>query len=132
MSRENVELVRRMQEAFVGAQPELALAFLDPDVVYDARERPDGRVWRGREQIAAAMVDWSEVWDDWEVEAERYVDAGEDRVLILWHERGRGKESGITMDQRGANLVTIAERRVVHMRLYVDQRAALQAVGLER
>jgi len=115
----------------VGAQPELALAFLHPDVVYDARERPDGRVWRGREQITGAMLDWSDVWDDWEVEAERYVDAGENQVLILWHERGRGKESGIVMDQRGANLVTIAESRIVHMQLYVDQRDALRAIGLD-
>ena len=131
MSQQNVELVKRMQEAFVGAQPELALAFLHPDVVYDARERPDGRVWRGREQITGAMLDWSDVWDDWEVEAERYVDAGENQVLILWHERGRGKESGIVMDQRGANLVTIAESRIVHMQLYVDQRDALRAIGLD-
>ena len=131
MSQENVDLVRRMQEAFVGAQPERALAFLHPDVVYDARERPDGRVWRGRGEIAGAMLDWSHVWDEWEVEAERYVDAGEDRVLILWHERGRGKESGVAIDQRGANLVTIANRRIVHMQLYVDQRAALRAVGLD-
>jgi SnoaL-like domain len=111
VSQENVELVRRMQEAFVGAQPEMALSFLHPHVVYDARERPDGRVWRGREEIAGAMLEWSEVWDDREVEVERYVDAGEDQVLILWHERGRGKESGIVMDRRGASPVTIVEGR---------------------
>ncbi len=131
MSHENVELVRSMQEAFTGAKPELALSFLHPDVVYDARERPDGKVWRGRHEMAGAMLEWSEVWDDLEVRAERYVDAGEGRVLILWHERGRGKESGIEMDQRGANLVTLAGRQVVHMRLYIDQQAALRAVGLD-
>jgi ketosteroid isomerase-like protein len=130
MSQENLELVRRMQEAFVGSHPELALAFMHPDVVYDARERPDGRLWRGRDQIREAMRDWSDVWNDWEVEAERYVDAGDDRVLILWRERGRGKGSGIALEQTGANLVTIADRHIVHMRLYVDQRAALRAVGL--
>jgi ketosteroid isomerase-like protein len=131
MSQQNVELVRKMQEAFVGSQPELALSFLHPDVVYDARERPDGRLWRGRDQIGAAMRDWSEVWDDWEVEAERYMDAGGDRVLIMWRERGRGKSSGIAMEQTGANLVTITDCRVVHMRVYVDRRAALRAVGLD-
>jgi ketosteroid isomerase-like protein len=130
MSQENVELVRRMQEAFTGPTPELALSFLHPDVVYDARERPDGKVWRGREEMAGAMLEWSEVWNDLEVEAERYVDAGEGKVLILWREWGRGKGSGIAMNQRGANLVTLVDGRIVHMRLYIDQRAALRAVGL--
>jgi ketosteroid isomerase-like protein len=80
--------------------------------------------------MGEAMDEWSDVWDDWEVQAERYVDAGEDRVLIMWRERGRGKGSGIAMEQTGANLVTIADGHIVHMRLYVDQQAALRAVGL--
>jgi ketosteroid isomerase-like protein len=131
MSRENVELVRKMQEAFLGPEPELALAFFDPHVVYDARERPDGKVWYGRNGIRRAMIEWSDVWDDWEIETERYLEAGREKVLILWHERGRGKGSGLPMEQRGGNLVTISDGRIVHVRLYVHQQVALKAAELE-
>jgi len=118
-----------MQESFLGPQPEHALAFFDADIVYDARERPDGKVWHGHDGMRRAMADWSGVWEDWQVETERYIDAGKDNVLILWRERGRGKESGIAMQQRGASLVTVRGELIVHMRLYVHQRAALEAIA---
>jgi ketosteroid isomerase-like protein len=131
MSQQNVDLVRRMQEAFLGPEPELALSFFDPDVVYDARERPDGKLWYGRDGVRRAMIEWGEVWEDWEIETERYLATGKDKVLILWHERGRGKGSGIPMDQRGANLVTVCDGRIVHIRLYVHREVALRAAGLK-
>lgn len=131
MSQENVDLVRRMQEAFLGPHPERALTFCDTDVEYDASERPDGKIWHGRSGVRAALTEWGDTWDDWEVETERYVEAGDDKVLILWRERGRGKRSGIPMEESGANLVTLRNGRIVHIRLYAHQQAALKAVGLE-
>jgi ketosteroid isomerase-like protein len=129
MSEENIDLVRRMQEAFLGADPESALAYLAPDVVYDARERPDGKVWHGRDGVRRAMLEWGEVWEEWEIGTDGYLEAGSDKVLILWHERGRGRGSGVRMEQRGANLVTVCEGRIVHLRLYVNREAALEAAA---
>ena len=131
MSQEDVDLVRRMQEAFLGPDPERALTFFDTDVEYDARERPDGRVWHGRSGVRAAMIEWGDAWDDWQVETERYLEAADGKVLIMWRERGRGKGSGVPMEQRGANVVTVRNGRIVHVRLYVHQLAALKAAGLE-
>jgi ketosteroid isomerase-like protein len=127
MSEENVGLVRRTQEAFLGSEPESALAYFAPDVVYDARERPDGKIWYGRDGLRRAMLEWSEVWEDWEVGTEGYLEAGADKVLILWHERGRGRGSGVPMELRGASLVTVCEGRIVHVRLFVNREAALEA-----
>jgi hypothetical protein len=31
------------------------------------------------------------VWEEWELGTEGYLEAGSDKVLILWRERGRGK-----------------------------------------
>jgi ketosteroid isomerase-like protein len=131
MSRQNVDLVRRMQEAFLGPEPELALAFLDPDVVYDASERPDGKLWRGHEGVRRAMTEWGEVWDEWEIATEGYLDADGDKVLILWRERGRGKGSGVRLEQSGANLVTVDSGRIVHIRMYVNRTEALEAAGVQ-
>jgi ketosteroid isomerase-like protein len=52
-------------------------------------------------------------------------------VLILWHDRGRGKGSGVPMEQRGANLMTVSEGRIVHVRLYVNREVALDAARLQ-
>jgi ketosteroid isomerase-like protein len=114
----------------LGPEPERALELFAEDVVCDVSERPGGRIWHGPLGVRDAMVEWRGAWEEWELETERYVDAGADRVLILWRERGRGKGSGVPIEQRGGNLLTIREGRIVHIRLYMDQQAALVAAGV--
>jgi ketosteroid isomerase-like protein len=130
MSEENVEIVRRHLAAYLDENPERALEFLDETVELDATVRPDGKVFYGRDGIRRAMIEWTGAWDDWELEIERFVDAGTDRVLYLWHERGSGKGSGVPMDQDGATVVTLRDGRIVHLQAYVDRAAAFAAVGL--
>jgi ketosteroid isomerase-like protein len=130
MSEQNVEIVRRHLAAYLDVDPERALEFLDEAVELDATVRPDGRVYSGRDGIRRAMTEWTGAWAHWEVEIERVLDAGEDKVLYLWHERGSGKGSGVPMDQTGATVVTVRAGRIVHLRAYVDRAAAYAAAGL--
>jgi ketosteroid isomerase-like protein len=51
MSRENVELVQRMLEAFQANDFETALSSYDPDVEWDGTNLPDGQVGRGIDAI---------------------------------------------------------------------------------
>lgn len=132
VTSENVELVRSLYEAYAGPEPERSLAFFHPDVEYDARGRPDGKIWHGVDGMRRAMTEWTGAWVDWQLEIEGYRDAGPDGVLVLWHERGRGKASGLQLAQRGANLLTVRDGRIVGVRLYLSQDEALQALGLER
>jgi ketosteroid isomerase-like protein len=48
MSQENVEIVRRMYEAFHRGEVEAALACFDPEVVLDVTRRLEGGIGRGR------------------------------------------------------------------------------------
>jgi ketosteroid isomerase-like protein len=130
MPSPEVALVMEMQAAFLGAEPARALAFFDPDVRWDASVRPDGKVWSGPQGVREAMTEWSSTWEEWELEVERYLDAGGGRVLALWRERGRGRGSQVPTEQRGANLFTVRDGRIVAVRVYVDQRTALAAAGL--
>src|SRR6202011_2434301 len=116
MSQQNVEVVRRLVAAFQRAEPDQALGYLDPNVEFDARTRPDGKVWHGPEGVRRALADWMDEWDAYEMEVERYVDAGADKVLLLWRERGRGRASGMPLEQEGAVVVTLRDGRVSHMR----------------
>ena len=69
MSEENVEIVRRMYDAFHSGDADGALAHFDPDVVVDAsRARPDGGKGQGREQLNAIVTAWMGTWDEWREE----------------------------------------------------------------
>ena len=88
MSQENVEIVRRHMEAYLSGDNKTALAAYDPQVEFDASLRPEGHVYRGREGVAEAMRVWSGTWEDWNVEVEEIIDAG-DHVLLIARESGR-------------------------------------------
>jgi ketosteroid isomerase-like protein len=126
-----VEIVRRMTEAaFSAEEPERALDSLDPEVEFDLTGRPDGKVWYGREGVAQAMMEWIDAFESWEVKTERYIDAGGDQVVSLWRERGRGKTSGLPIEQAGGTVFTVRQGKIVKMVSYLGHERPLEVVGL--
>jgi ketosteroid isomerase-like protein len=94
MSQENVEIVRRMYEAFHSGDADRALAHFDPDVVVDAsKARPDGGKGQGHEQLNAIVNAWMGTWEEWREEIADIRDLGS-QVLVLSVQYGRGKGSG--------------------------------------
>src|SRR6187200_258430 len=100
MSRENVELVRRLWEQFErgigGGDPG---AWIDSETVAEdfewvLSEPLDGRTsWRGREEYVDFVRTWTAQFDDWAIRAERFIDAGDDQVVIRSHQTATGRES---------------------------------------
>jgi ketosteroid isomerase-like protein len=124
----NVEVVRRAFESYLWRSPSLEL--LHPDVEYDTTLRPDGKVWHGREGVRASIEEWTSTWDGWEMEVERYIDAGENRVVVLWHERGRARASGVQLSEAGVTVVTLKDGLIVAMKVGLDRARTLGALGL--
>jgi ketosteroid isomerase-like protein len=89
MSDENVEIVRRMWDAFLAADFQTALSFYAPDVEWDGTNLPDGRIGRGHDAILGHVTRWAEAWNEWTVEVERIVEAGGEEVIVVVRERGR-------------------------------------------
>ena len=81
MSEENVEIVRQMWDAFLAADFQTALTFYAPDVEWDGSNLPDGQ--NGHRVIVAHIARWAETWNDWTVEVERVVEAGNNQVILL-------------------------------------------------
>ena len=129
MSQENVEIVRRMWDAFLAADIQTALSFYAPDVEWDGTNLPDGQIGRGQEAILDHVTRWAEVWNDWTVEVEHVVEAGDDQVILFMRERGRS-DSGLTMDERHAELYTLREGMIVRRQGFSDPSQALEAAGL--
>jgi ketosteroid isomerase-like protein len=118
------------EAAFSGEEPERALDSLDPEVEFDLTGRPDGKVWHGRDGVLQAMAEWIDTFESWEVKTERYIDAGGDEVVSLWRERGRGKISGLPIEQEGGTVFTVRQGRIVRMVSYLGHERPLEAVGL--
>ena len=129
MPQENVEIVRRMWDAFLAADFQTALSFYAPDVEWDGTNLPDGQIGRGHEAILDHVTRWAETWDEWTVEVERVVEAGSDQVILFLRERGRS-DSGITMDERHAELYTLKDAKIVRRQGFSDPRQAVDAAGL--
>jgi ketosteroid isomerase-like protein len=129
MSHENVEIVRQMWAAFLGDDPLSGLSFCDPEIEWDGTNLPDGKVEWGHEAIIAHTMRWAEMWDDWQMEPQQFIDAGDDQVVLVFREIGRS-DSGLQMDERHAELYSVREGKVVSRKGFSDPAEALQAVGL--
>ena|SRR5437899_10117548 len=93
MSPENVEIVQRRCEAFDRGDFETSLADLDPDIDYDLRHFPDGRVYHGHDGVREAFRRWLGTWEDYRQQRDEFIDAG-DEVVVAVREHSRGKGSG--------------------------------------
>jgi ketosteroid isomerase-like protein len=129
MSRENVDIVRRMWEAFLGDDPVKGLSFCDREIVWDGTNLPDGKLSRGHEAVVEHAMRWAEMWQDWKMEPQEFIDAGDDKVVLVFRETGRS-ESGIRMDERHAELYKLRDGKVVHRKGYSDPDEALDAAGI--
>src|SRR4029450_4602539 len=101
MSEENVATLRRLFEPF-----QAALARNDPGAWFDSEALADEAEWimfpgfpgpqsyRGRDAFVEFMRTWTEDFEDWSIELERLIDAGDDRVVALFRQTATGKASG--------------------------------------
>jgi ketosteroid isomerase-like protein len=130
MSQENVEIVRRSFDAFLRGDFDGAMQAFHTDIAYDlTRLSPDGEVYEGHEGVRTGMRRWLGTWDDYAMEVVEYVDAG-DSVVIFFRESGRGKGSGVRIEQSVAGVWTLLDGEVVRVTPFLDRSEALEAVGL--
>ncbi len=126
MSQENVEIVRQAFASYMNGDVATAVAHHADDVVFNPAEEP---LMQGRDAVLAYIERWEEPWEDYETEAEEFIDAG-DRVVVTLHFRGRGKGSGVEVDARSYQVHSLREGELVRMDEYMERETALEAAGL--
>lgn len=127
MPEDPVDVVRRTHEAFLHGDYERALAAMAEDIVWDDSWFPTGGVWHGHGGVRQSIADWVETWDEYRYEPSEYRAAGE-KVLAIGHQSGSSKGLELTADN--FQVWTIRDGRAVHVQLFGDRAAALQAAGL--
>ena len=131
MSAENVEIVRRGYEEFLATgQPVERL--MAPEFVWDMstfHNWPERQTYDGAEGTREFLAAWVEAWEDWRLEVEDLVDAG-DEVVAIVHQSGRSKTTGLEVDMDFAQVWTLDNGKQTRMRMYADPDEALRSVGL--
>jgi len=102
-----------------------------PDAEFDfSATYPDTPVLRGIEQLRRFRDSGPWGGSPIHFEPERFFDVDDERVLVLVRVSATGAGSGVHVDNRVAHEVTLRDRLVVRVRVFADQKQALQAVGL--
>jgi ketosteroid isomerase-like protein len=86
-------------------------------------------VYIGRDAVIEGSRHWWGAWTDYSLNAEEIIDAGSSVVLLV-HEQGRGKGSGVPFEKRWAQVWTFSRGRIVRWEAYPDKAVALEAAGL--
>lgn len=128
MSAENVEIVRQAWEAFDRHDNESALRLYDPEVEIHVGFS-GGEVYRGLAGVRDFFRDWLAAWDKYGSTVEEWIDAGDDVVAVIriW---GRGRASGVPVEERQSHVWTLRDGRLWQLRRYESKADALKAVGL--
>jgi ketosteroid isomerase-like protein len=130
VSRENTETVQLGLEAFNRRDAAALQALCTPDVeLVPLRAALEDRAYRGPNAVAEMLREFDESWEDLTYEIEELCEAG-DQVLVFARLRGRGRATGIPVDQRLYLVMRFRDGLLARFRTYTDQAEALSAVGL--
>ena len=133
MSEENVEIVRRMMDAWSRRDLEAAIEMLHPEIEWRLTLTPggpEGTAYRGVDGIRDWFGEVDEVWTGLRIDAVEFRDVGGDRVIQLGRFRAVAKESGVPIDQPQGTLLELKNGRVFRVRGFGSHREALEAAGL--
>ena len=123
----NLEVVHAVYDRFRGGDTEGALALYSPDVeVHDRPEIPDPQVHHGYEGVLAALNDSRTEFAALDILPEEFIEADDGRVVVVFKFVGRGRESGVPVEQRLFHAWTVRDGLVTRMEVHSDREAALR------
>jgi ketosteroid isomerase-like protein len=135
MSRENVEIVRRVYGILADGFDEetvraaIASGVVHPDAELDLRTAySDGPVVRLA--TLSEFLDTQPWGRSTRFEPESFRAVGTERVLVFLRLRGIGTGSGVEVEAPIAHLLTLRDGQVVRVASYINHRKALEAAGL--
>jgi ketosteroid isomerase-like protein len=127
-----VELVRSIYAAWKrGDFSSVEWAHSEIDFVF-ADGAPRGS-WKGFAGMAKGWRDYLSAWEGYRVEPDEYRELDDGRVLVLIHQYGRGKTSGMELGEiraKGACVFHFDGGKVTKLVIYEDRQRAFTDLGL--
>ena len=87
-------------------------------------------MYEGQDGLRAAASGWTENFDEFRLDLETAIDAG-DHVVALIYQRVRIKESSARMEHQVAWDGEVRDGKITRVQAYFCWREALEAVGLK-
>ena len=137
MSEENVEIVRRLAEAV-----QRGVDHGDPGIIFDTGLLVDDAewvlpfpfegksVWKGRQEYVEFIRAWTGEFEDYSIQFEPVIDAGDDRVVAIYRQHATGKGSGVPVEWHGGMVIELRDGRAIRTTNYFEPAEALKAARL--
>jgi ketosteroid isomerase-like protein len=129
VSQEDVDVVRSCIEAWRLSDYEESLSYWAEDGIWQSAG-VDGTTYRGHAGVTRAMEEWTGAFSDYWLESDDLIDAGDGRVVMLWREGGRGRTSGVPVEEQGSTVFTIENGKIAYAHFYDSKAEALEVCGL--
>ena len=131
MSERNVELHRRLIEAFNARDIEAFIALCDPQIeLHSTFAAVGGAVYNGHDGLRRWHRDLEDAWGgEISLEPEAYFDLDEDTLTVnVIH--GRGRQSGAEVALPAAQLARWRDGLIVHIKAYAHREDAFNDLGV--
>ena len=132
MSQDNVDLVRRIYEAFGAGDVAGVVSLMQPDMVWsEAENHPlaDRNPYRGPEAILSGVFGrLASEWDGFAAKPEEYLDAG-DTVVVLGRYGGTFRATGRSQDAQMVHVWRVRDGKAAAFQQYTDTLAFARATG---
>lgn len=127
---ENVEVAERAIDAFNGVDVDRFVLLATEDFEWSpSMVAIEGETFRGDEGIRAYFASLGESWEEFRILPGTFRDLP-GVVVMLGSLRGRGKNSGVTVDASLGMVFDLREGRISRIRGFLDHDHALNAAGL--
>ena len=126
-----VPIAARSYEAFARDDMDAVLADMHPDIEWhQAQGLAHGGLYRGLDEVRRNVFDpldrdW---WQEFEVEPEQFLDAGEE-VVVIGRYRGMAKETGRHLDVPFVHVWTFRDALAVRFRQFLDTAGWVDALA---
>jgi ketosteroid isomerase-like protein len=132
VASENLELVRSIYAGREGGDYSSS-EWAHPEIEYVIADGPLRGSWKGVSGMAEGWRDFLSAWEHVRPEVDEYRELDGGRVLVLVRLSGRGKASGLELQQLRANAAAvyhIEAGKVTKLVHYWDRERALADLGL--
>ena len=126
MSEENIEVVRRMHEAYFQGDFENAMSACAEDVVWQDQHG----TYHGHEGVAQSIARWTGAWEGLHQEVDDILETDGDDVVVLLRQSARGKGSGASVESVVGWIYTVTGGKISRGRGFTNADEALEAAGL--
>jgi ketosteroid isomerase-like protein len=129
---ENLDLVRSIFAAWEKADFR-DVQWAHPEIEYLVIGGPEPGKWDGIAAMTASVRDYMSAWENYGISAEQLREVDDARVLALVRLSGRGKVSGVRLQDAGAEGAEVWHLRdglVTRLHMYWDRDRALADLGL--